>query len=397
VANRKVVLVRYCKTPKGWRRYPAAIGGNGRVRPNYVLVGGKLREFRQGHYEIRTYEGSKAIHRNVGNHPADALAARDREIKLLIARDSAQAAGAKIVEPEGRINLRRAAVRFVQAAHDRGSAKAAGDYKRASEEFLLDCTKTFADQITADDVLAHHRSLRKRGCADRTVHNRHVRVVAFLRYAGVPNSSLPKSAPKYEKTTPEIYSEEEIQKLFSSLRSLYHIVVFETLLKLGLREQEAQFLTWTDISLSTKSLTLHSKPEYDFKIKDKEERSLPIPDDLFERLKQLWAERPKSKLVLGTRNDRPNTKLLRLLKRLTTASGLACGVCTSCKARGECERWFLHKFRATYCTMLLRSGLDLRTIQQLMGHSDLASTMRYLRPQENIQTRARINAIAWGM
>jgi integrase len=61
----------------------------------------------------------------------------------------------------------------------------------------------------------------------------------------------------------------------------------------------------------------------------------------------------------------------------------------------ECEKWFLHKFRATFCTKLLRSGLDIRTIQAVMGHADLASTMRYLRPAENEQTQARINSMRW--
>ena len=52
----------------------------------------------------------------------------------------------------------------------------------------------------------------------------------------------------------------------------------------------------------------------------------------------------------------------------------------------------LHMFRATYCTTALRSGLDLPTVQRLMGHSDLASTMRYLKPQTNASVLDRLNA-----
>ena len=40
----------------------------------------------------------------------------------------------------------------------------------------------------------------------------------------------------------------------------------------------------------------------------------------------------------------------------------------------------LHKFRATFATHALQGGVDLRTVQSWMGHTDLASTMRYLRP-----------------
>ena len=205
------------------------------------------------------------------------------------------------------------------------------------------------------------------------------------------------SPPKYEKTLPEIYSEEEMNLFFGSLKRLYHSLTFELLLKTGLREQEAMYLTWSDISFASRTLTLHSKPEYGFKIKDKEERSVPIPSELLERLKRYRTERPKAKLVLGTSTDRPNTKLLRLLKRLVNAAELQCGACQSCKTHNECKKWYLHKFRSTYATMLLRSGLDLRTVQSLMGHSDLESTMRYLRPQDSLHTHATLNSIRWGV
>lgn len=88
--------------------------------------------------------------------------------------------------------------------------------------------------------------------------------------------------------------------------------------------------------------------------------------------------------------------MLRTLKQQVVAVGLNCGECDGCqKKTRECENWFLHKFRATFCTKLLRSGLDIRTIQSMMGHADLASTMRYLRPAENEHTQARINAVRW--
>ena len=78
---------------------------------------------------------------------------------------------------------------------------------------------------------------------------------------------------------------------------------------------------------------------------------------------------------------------------------MGCGRCEGCKA-GEsidtgCKEWTLHKFRRTYATRLLRSGLDLSTVQKLMGHSDLASTMRYLRPAESGGLQDFINGVKW--
>jgi hypothetical protein len=40
--------------------------------------------------------------------------------------------------------------------------------------------------------------------------------------------------------------------------------------------------------------------------------------------------------------------------------------------------FWLHKFRATFATRCLWAGIDLRTVQQWLGHSDMESTMRYL-------------------
>jgi integrase len=130
-------------------------------------------------------------------------------------------------------------------------------------------------------------------------------------------------------------------------------------------------------------------------MKDHEERELPLSEELFDLLMQLRQKHLTSKLVFGAKNGKPNTKLLQLVKRRARRAGLNCGNCDGCAARQECERWFLHRSRATYYTKLLRSGMDLRTVQQMMGHSDLASTMRYLRPAENTHVQEKVNQINW--
>jgi integrase len=66
---------------------------------------------------------------------------------------------------------------------------------------------------------------------------------------------------------------------------------------------------------------------------------------------------------------------------------------SSAKVGGPfCSRWFLHKFRHTYATRHLQDAIDIRTLQQWMGHCDLASTMVYLKGARNRDVQARINA-----
>jgi integrase len=395
MANRAVTLMRYCKTPDGWRRYAAVIGKNGRVRPGFVTVKGRHHEYPEGHYEVRYYVGSKVAYLNVGNDAGMALNACRKHSRLLVARDTATAAGAVIVEEKGRVNLAKALTRFVQAAEERGSMVAAQDYRLAGEEFLGIVTSTFADQITEDDFSKYQSTLRKRGAADRTIFNRHIRVKSFLRFAGVDKKVFPKRAPRYEKTLPEIYTPEELESFFASLTDEQHVVTFKLAHQCGLREQELMHVQWPDLNLTKQTLHVRSKTEWGFKVKDKEDRLMPIPKGLVPLL-SAFKEKSKGKLfITGTSGNKPNTHLLRMLKRLVRSADLHCGACASCIEHDECENWFLHKFRATYCTTLLRSGVDIRTVQKLMGHSDLASTMRYLRPAEDSELQAKVNLIEW--
>jgi integrase len=164
-----------------------------------------------------------------------------------------------------------------------------------------------------------------------------------------------------------------------------------------LREQEAMHLEWTDISPDRKLLKLQSKVKrWGFRFKDFEERELPLNEDLLGRLTEYKRVNAGTGTLIFGKAGKVDGHMLRALKRHVRAAELHCNKCDGCLGQSrECERWFLHKFRATFCTKLLRSGLDIRTVQQMMGHADLESTMRYLRPAENEQTQAVVNAMTW--
>ena len=88
-----------------------------------------------------------------------------------------------------------------------------------------------------------------------------------------------------------------------------------------------------------------------------------------------------------------------LLKAWKEKSDATCGLVfptTGCKPKqnflDECkaiakraelnkEEFYLHKFRATRATRLLQGGMDIKSVQQMLGHNDLESTMRYLGAQ----------------
>jgi hypothetical protein len=243
VANLTAKLVRICKTPEGWRRYPVVIGKNGRIRPGYVSVGSRLEHFPVGRYEIRKFEGKKPVYTSVGEDATDALNALHKEKQLLAAKHLlADVPTVQLVEEPGRAILAKQLQRCVTAAKDRGAMVAADSYQRCSEEFLLVTGRVYVDQIVADDLTDYHKTLRKRGMSDRTIHNHHMNVTSFLRFCGLDIKKLAPRAPRYDKTMPEIYEDDELATFFASLKTLEDRVFFELLLQTGSREQEAMYL-----------------------------------------------------------------------------------------------------------------------------------------------------------
>jgi integrase/recombinase XerD len=367
------------------------------VKPEWVKVKVKgkdtLVHFPEGYYECRYYEGSKVKYQNVGTDAADALAACQKHARLLIARDTAQDAGAKIVEETARKTLRKALDDFLQATEDKGSVVAHAEYKRTGEAFLAGVQKRFVDELVKDDMLRFYRAMRADGASDRTIHNRHQHVAAFLRYAGVPAALIP-PAPKFEKKLPEVYSKREIEKFFASLTEPRDVIIYRMAQQLGLREQEIMHGEWPHIDFERKVFRVRSNPKWGFATKDKEERDVTIPRELLDLLRK-YRKTHKGTLLTGTASDKPDGHLLRRLKRLAHDAGLHCKTCSGCVEGNGCEHWYLHKFRSTYATTLLRNGVDPRTVMKLMGHSDLETVLQYLRPAEGDELRQMVNAVKW--
>jgi integrase len=403
MANRSIYLVRKCKTPDGWKRYPVVMSKNGKVKPNAVRVGDVEKVYETGHYELGSYVGSKRVWTRVKGDGSEALAALDNAEKRANAVAEAEDAGVQVVVDETRVVLKTAATKFSQAALARGSTEAAELYQRTLDDFLVGCSKKYADQMTHDDVLRFHGQMRKAGLSDRTVHNRHMHLRSFMIYLGFTKEQVEKiagkKAPKFEKTMPKIYEPEDLKPFFNSLDTEYDKLLFDLLLTTGLREREAMHLEWTDISYARKILHVRSKPRYEHKIKDSEEREMPLTAGLIKQLQHYQQSHPNQRLIFGKRggkDDEPEGHLLRRLKRLARDARLNCGNCEGCAAeREECENWFLHRFRANYITTLLRDGLDLRSVMALSGHSSLESVMRYLRPAGGAEVQKRVNSIKW--
>ena len=141
---------------------------------------------------------------------------------------------------------------------------------------------------------------------------------------------------------------------------------------------------------------MQSKPKLGFKIKDKEQRDVAIPQELVKVLAAWKHKKPDVRFVLGTENDMPNRSMLRSLKRLARRAGLNCGRCEGCLSEHqECREFTLHSFRRTYATSLAERGVPIRTIMQQLGHSDMATVLKYLGHMETARTKVLLDQQPW--
>ena len=150
----------------------------------------------------------------------------------------------------------------------------------------------------------------------------------------------------------------------------------------GMREQEVMYAYWSDINFAVSTVRVSHKPDRGRTPKAYKEREIPIPSKLAKSLKAWKAKADRNcSLVFPTAGCRPKLNFLDDLKAVVE------------RAKLDLEDFWLHKFRATFATRCLWAGVDLRTVQQWLGHSDMESTMRYLKPSRSQHVRDKVNEI----
>lgn len=375
-----VNLTKRVQAPNGMRYFPVAVSANGRVKPDVVVVNGREERHPEGAYYLEWRENGRRVRLSVGKDAADASARRQRKIAELDAMHN----GVTIV-PEngnGHRSLTAAVADFLDETELTKKPKTLAAYTTALNYFTESCPKLYVHDIERQDMLKFVAFLReKKGQSPRSVYNKFENVMTFLKAQGIRGLVGKNDWPRYTEEEPEIYEKEELDKLFKACDSTERLW-FEFFLMTGMREQEVMHCSWNDVNLSRATVTVRYKPEYGFSPKNYKEREIPIPMRLVKKLKGWKTKADKTcGLLFPTAGCKPKLDFLDSLK--------ACAE----RAKLDPGNFWLHKFRATFATWSLWAGVDLRTVQQWLGHSDMESTMRYLKPSRSQQVREKVNEI----
>jgi integrase len=259
-------------------------------------------------------------------------------------------------------------------------------YRKALEYFLESCHKPNVEGIDRMDMLKFSKFLRDKKQSPRTIYNKFLAVIIFLKAMGIERIVKKTDWPRYTETNPEIYEQQELDKFFSACTPEER-ATFEVFFMTGMREQEVVHLAWDDINFEGRTIYVTQKPEFGWTPKAEKERGIPMSEKLAETLGVWKKANTKNGLVFPTIANnlgiggKPTLHFLDFAKNIAKRAGL------------DPSRVWLHKFRATFATLALRKGVDLVTVQSWLGHSDIKSTRRYLRPQEGQQAIERMNEV----
>jgi len=253
------------------------------------------------------------------------------------------------------------------------SSKTSSGYRYTLQQFYASTGNLVLSRVTTQQLYDFVGYLRRERLSDRTIHNRVGEVVTFLRHFGIKDVTL---RVKYVEQKVRAYRPDELKALFA-VATPEELLMFQFVLCTGAREQEVMHAEWNDIDFVDGLFTVKAKQHWT--PKDYEEREIPLPDFLLAALKKHMLE-TKGRLLFPTAQGKPNGHMLRELKALARRAGL----------QGEFK---LHKFRKTYATLQHRDGVDARTIQKRLGHSDLSTTLAYLEGEEprSVRTREQVN------
>ena len=227
---------------------------------------------------------------------------------------------------------------------------------------------------TADEYRAYLQNQTRRGQSTKTIARRLAAIRVFLRYLLAEGFDFTHvlqqlERPKPERDLPKILSKAQVNQLISapnpkSFLFARDVAILELLYASGLRATELCQLKLRDLNLQVECVRVLGK--------GMKERIVPLGRAAKEALERYLLDcRPKLQkkprdVVFLSRSGKPMERvgLWMLVEKHGRSSGLLKHISP-------------HTLRHCFATHLIGGGADLRIVQELLGHSDIATTQIY--------------------
>ena len=248
--------------------------------------------------------------------------------------------------------------------------KTAGNMENMLDKRLLKEFGSFRlSEITKRQIILFH----KQACEETsgTTGNRYLSLLSSIFRYGIELDLIEKNPCKGVKKAREnksrdrfLQEDEHIRfiQVLSTMLDIPQAQAIFLLLATGVRRSELLSLTWDDVSLTDKQAHLRDS-------KNGESRYVALNSVAVELLTKMRSQRSKSPWIFSARTSNSKTPHLQNVRK-TFAS--------ICQQAGV-KNLRLHDLRRSHASYLLKSGVDIVTIKELLGHKSLKSTQVYAR------------------
>ncbi|MGQ9628870.1 MAG: site-specific tyrosine recombinase XerD [bacterium] len=251
-------------------------------------------------------------------------------------------------------------------------------YRRDLEDFLRYLSASGVSSIrdvTRNDLLYHQLSLRRRDLADSSLARALSAKKAFFRFLAAEDIidedvALDLETPRVGMRLPSVLTPDEVEKLLlqpntRKPRGIRDRTMLEVLYATGMRVSELVSLKVADVNLDVGYVRTLGKGS--------KERIIPLGSVARE-----WVDRylrgARKRLLRGrrteylffTRGGHPMTRFRfwQIVRQYSRSAGIE-------------KKISPHTLRHSFATHLLERGADLRSVQEMLGHSDIATTQIY--------------------
>jgi integrase/recombinase XerD len=243
---------------------------------------------------------------------------------------------------------------------------------------LVSTTRVPAEQLQESQVRTYLGNLSQRGLSSSTLNQAISAVRFFFKEVLRREWSFDLQHQRAPQRLPVTLSPDEVRRLLAAVPKLRDRAAMETAYATGLRLSEVLHLKLTDIDSERMMVRVDQG-------KGKKDRNVMLSPALLATLRVYCRQsHPRVWLFPGHKCKRPlhDTVLQRAFKHAKNIAGISKPVS-------------FHSLRHSFATHLLESGVNVRTIQALLGHRSLGSTQRYMHVAGDYlrQTRSPLDAL----
>lgn len=234
-------------------------------------------------------------------------------------------------------------------------------YTNMMAQFLTYYHSHQLEEITTDMIKAYLRYLVMDRKVSLSFQNQAINAIKFYyeKVLGGQQKTYFIDRPKKERKLPEVLSKVEVVSLLKAIKNLKHKAIISTIYSGGLRISEVINLKLSNIDFQEKRIHIKAA-------KGKKDRYVPLAERSILVLKKyIDTYSPLNYLFEGSPNNTYSTSSIQKIVK------------TNCQLVGITKHITPHSLRHSFATHMIESGVNLRYVQQILGHQNSKTTEIY--------------------